>query len=84
MSLPLTHFVKRPGVGRAGRQVSIRRNFISVTRLPNVVIHHYDITISSDMPPAVCRRLFDKSTKTYRESDLGGAKPVFDRHKIIF
>ncbi|KAG0342673.1 Eukaryotic translation initiation factor 2C [Podila horticola] len=84
MSLPLTHFVKRPGVGRAGRPVSIRSNFFPVAHLPDVAIHHYDITISSDMPPAVNRRLFDELIKAYRESDLGGANPVFDGRKNMF
>ncbi|KAG0022022.1 hypothetical protein BGZ81_008706 [Podila clonocystis] len=77
MSLPLTQFVK---LGRAG---SIRRSFTSEASLPNMFIHHYDITISSDMPLAVYRHLFDESTKAYREPDLEGVKPIFDGHKNI-
>ena len=84
MSLPLTRFVKRPGVGRAGRPVNICGNFFPVACLPDLAIHHYDVTISSDMPPAVNRRLFDELIKAYRESDLGGANPVFDGRKNMF
>lgn len=47
-----------------------------------MAIHHYDINITSDMPSAN-RRLFE-AIKAYRESDLGGAKPVFDGRKNMF
>lgn len=85
MSAPqLTQFVKRPGVGRAGRPVNIRSNFFPVTGLPNKTIYHYDISISSDMPPAVNRRLFSEWVSAYKQSDLGGANPVFHGCKNMF
>lgn len=85
MSAPqLTQFVKRPGVGRAGRPVNVRSNFFPVTGLPNKSIYHYDISISTDMPPTVNRRLFSEWVSAYKQSDLGGANPVFDGRRNMF
>lgn len=83
-SLQLTEFVRRPGVGTAGKAVKIRSNFFEVTKLPTVIIHHYDVSISNDLPPPVNRRIFEQLTMSYRASDLGGAQPVFDGRKNIF
>lgn len=83
-SFQLTEFVRRRGVGKAGKAVNIRSNFFEVTKLPTVVIHHYDVSISNDVSPPVNRRIFEQLTKSYRTSDLGGAQPVFDGRKNIF
>ncbi|KAG0337299.1 Eukaryotic translation initiation factor 2C [Podila humilis] len=83
-SLKITDLVKRPAVGTKGKVVNIRSNFFEVTKLPDVIIHHYDVSISVDVPPPVNRRLFEQLIKTYRVSDLGGANPVFDGRKNIF
>ncbi|KFH64940.1 hypothetical protein MVEG_09668 [Podila verticillata NRRL 6337] len=82
MSTPqLTQFVKRPGVGRAGGPENIRSNFFPITGLPNKTIYHYDISISSDMPPALNRRLFSEWVSAYKQPDLAGSNPVFDCRK---
>ncbi|KAI9236747.1 MAG: Piwi domain-containing protein [Podila humilis] len=83
-SLQLTEFVRRPGVGKTGKAVNIRSNFFEVTKLPTAIIHHYDVSISNDLPPPVNRRIFEQLTESYRASDLGGAQPVFDGRKNIF
>lgn len=63
--------------------VNVRSNFFEVTKLPTVVTH-YDISISSDMPPPVNRRIFEQLVKSYRASDLGGVLPVFDGRRNLF
>lgn len=83
-SLQLTEYVKRPQVGKIGKAVNIRSNFFEVTKLPNVTIHHYDVTISSDMPPPVNRKIFEQMMSSYGASDLNNARPVFDGRKNIF
>ncbi|KAF9304752.1 eukaryotic translation initiation factor 2C, 2 [Mortierella antarctica] len=82
-SLQLTEFVKRPSAGRTGKMVNVRSNFFEVTKLPTVVTH-YDISISSDMPPPVNRRIFEQLVKSDRTSDLGGVLPVFDGRRNLF
>ncbi|KAG0020067.1 Eukaryotic translation initiation factor 2C [Podila clonocystis] len=83
-TLQMTEFVRRPGAGRTGKAMNIRSNFFEVTKLPTVIIHHYDVTISSDMPPPMNRRVFEQLIKSYRAPDLGGAQPVFDGRKNLF
>ncbi|KAG0335588.1 Eukaryotic translation initiation factor 2C [Podila horticola] len=82
--LQLTDYVKRPQIGKLGKPVNIRSNFFEVTKLPNVTIHHYDVTISSDMPPPVNRKIFEQMMSSYGASDLNNARPVFDGRKNIF
>ena len=82
--LQLTEFVKRPGVGRAGRPVRIRANFFEITQLPSINVQHYDVTITPDVPPLVNRRVFQNLVQVHGASDLGGSQPVFDGRKNIF
>ncbi|KAG0307405.1 hypothetical protein BGZ98_000370, partial [Dissophora globulifera] len=83
-SLQVTEFVRRPDVGTMGRPVTIRANFFEITRLPNLNVHHYDVTITPDVPPLLNRRIFQQMIHVHSETDLGGAKPVFDGRKSIF
>jgi eukaryotic translation initiation factor 2C len=86
MSAPikLTDLVKRPNPGQAGRPIQVRTNFFEVKTLPNINIHHYDVTITPDVPPPVNRRIFDQFVLLNSKSDLGDAKPVFDGKKNLF
>ncbi len=52
--------------------------------LPNTTIYHYDVTITPDVPPPVNRRVFEQFQGQYRESDLGGVRPIYDGRKNIF
>ncbi|KAF9096333.1 eukaryotic translation initiation factor 2C, 2 [Mortierella sp. GBA35] len=87
MSAPptqITEYVRRPGPGTAGKPAIIHSNFFEVKQLPNIITHHYDVTITPDVPPPVNRRIFNQIATDYRESDLDGARPVFDGRKNMF
>ncbi|KAF9207103.1 eukaryotic translation initiation factor 2C, 2 [Haplosporangium sp. Z 27] len=83
-ALQLTDYVKRPSVGKAGRQIQVRSNFFEITQLPNITIHHYDMSVTPDVPPLLNRKIFDQFITLYRESDLEGTRPVFDGRKNMF
>ncbi|KAF9193168.1 Eukaryotic translation initiation factor 2C [Haplosporangium sp. Z 11] len=83
-SLQVTEFTKRPASGTLGRPIKIRSNFFEITQLPRITVHHYDVTITPDVPPLVNRRIFTQMTSVYGQSDLGGVQPVFDGRKSIF
>ncbi|KAF9112449.1 Eukaryotic translation initiation factor 2C [Mortierella sp. AM989] len=84
MSLQLTEFVQRPGVGKAGKAIQVRSNYFEITQLPNIIIYHYDMSVTPDVPPPVNRKIFVQFMAQYRESDLEGARPVFDGRKNLF
>ncbi|KAF9951047.1 eukaryotic translation initiation factor 2C, 2 [Mortierella alpina] len=83
-SLQITPFVRRPAAGKAGKPITIRSNFFEVLQLPDITVNHYDVTITPDVPPPVNRKVFTQLLETYRDSDLGGARPVFDGRKNLF
>src|SRR5690554_1903993 len=64
-SLQVTEFTKRPAPGTLGRSVRIRSNFFEITQLPRITVHHYDVTITPDVPPLVNRRVFAHMTLVY-------------------
>jgi hypothetical protein len=81
-NLQLTEFVKRPNVGSTGRATRVRANFFEVQSFPENNIHHYDITITPDVPPVINRKIW----KTFEEQDgqgsLNGIKPVFSSRAL--
>ncbi|KAF9087913.1 eukaryotic translation initiation factor 2C, 2 [Mortierella sp. AD031] len=83
-SMQVTEYVRRPTPGRSGKPVNIYSNFFEVKQLPNITIHHYDMTITPDVPPPVNRKIFEQLVSDCRESDLNGARPVFDGRKNMF
>ncbi|KAK3825007.1 MAG: Piwi domain-containing protein, partial [Benniella sp.] len=83
-SLQLTNYVKRPDFGKAGKVVQVRSNHFEVTKLPNITIYHYDISVVPDVTPSVNRRIFTELMARHRESDLGNIHPVFDGRKNMF
>ncbi|KAG9326406.1 hypothetical protein KVV02_008026 [Mortierella alpina] len=84
MSLQITPYVKRPGVGEKGVAMQVRSNYFEITQLPDTIIYHYDVTITPDVPPPVNRRVYEQFQTQYRDSDLGGVRPVYDGRKNIF
>jgi hypothetical protein len=76
--MELTQFVKRPGVGHIGRSTKVRTNFFEITSLPDMIIIHYDVTITPEVPKRLNRRVFARFIEQYRVRALGGARPVFD------
>ncbi|KAK5809212.1 Piwi domain-containing protein [Linnemannia elongata] len=84
---PATHvvnYVRRPALGTSGQAISIRSNFFEVTQLPNNMVHHYDVTITPDVPPPVTRKIFHQVTTSYGASHLKDARAVYDGRKNIF
>ncbi|GJJ79067.1 eukaryotic translation initiation factor 2C [Entomortierella parvispora] len=79
-----TEVVRNPGPGTRGRKVQITANFFEVKNLPNITIHHFDVTISPDVPPSTNRKVFSQFIDQFRVSDLQGARPVFDGRKNLF
>ncbi|KAF9539398.1 Eukaryotic translation initiation factor 2C [Mortierella hygrophila] len=84
---PATHvvnYVRRPALGTSGQAVRIRSNYFEVTQLPNNIIHHYDVTITPDVPPPVNRKIFHQVATSYGASHLNDARAVYDGRKNIF
>src|SRR3954454_3215391 len=73
-----TEFVRRPGLGKAGRAIKVRANFFEVKSLPDANVHHYDITITPDVPPALNRRIYQQFEHMNSKGQLGGIRPVYD------
>jgi len=72
----------RPPLGTAGRAIQIRANFFPITSLPQYNIHHYDVQIIPDVPPAKNRRIYQQWLDLNKAA-LGSA-PVFDgRHNLF-
>ncbi|KAI1319425.1 argonaute 1 [Mortierella claussenii] len=82
--LQLTEFVKRPAAGKAGKPTTVRANFFEVSKLPDITVHHYDVTVTPDVPPPVNRKIYEQFIATYADSELGGARPVYDGRKNLF
>ncbi|KAF9194167.1 hypothetical protein BGZ50_006646 [Haplosporangium sp. Z 11] len=74
----------RPPPSTIGRAVIVRSNFFAVEQLPNITVHHYDVTVTPDVPPSVNRKIYEQFIASYRDSDLGGSRPVYDGRKNIF
>ncbi|CAG8471147.1 2336_t:CDS:2 [Funneliformis caledonium] len=74
-NVKVTEFVKRPGLGRIGRSISIRENFFEITSLIDSNIHHYYIIINLQVPP----ESFFQFMVLH-----GDVKPVFDGRQNIF
>ncbi|KAI8824387.1 Piwi domain-containing protein [Fimicolochytrium jonesii] len=51
-------YPRRPDVGTAGRQIQVRANFFPILNFPKTMIHHYDVAILPDVPPAKNRRIY--------------------------
>ncbi|KAJ3387739.1 argonaute 1 [Lobulomyces angularis] len=78
----MTNLTLRPPLGNSGRQIQVRANFFPITSLPQSNIHHYDIQIIPDVPPAKNRRIYQlwlENNKIKLE-----AVPIFDgRHNMF-
>ncbi|CAG8690438.1 3353_t:CDS:2, partial [Acaulospora colombiana] len=81
--LTLTKFVKRPGLGKVGRQIRVRANFFEVTSFPRANVHHYDVTITPDVPPKLNRRIYRKFEED-NANTLNNIRPVFDGRKNMY
>ncbi|GBC06890.1 hypothetical protein RclHR1_07120003 [Rhizophagus clarus] len=78
----ITEFVKRPGLGRAGRSIKVRANYFEVTTFPSSKIYHYDIDISPEVPSALNRKVFQRAERA--EISLSGIRAVYDGRRNIY
>jgi eukaryotic translation initiation factor 2C len=83
-SLQFTNYVKRPDFGKTGKVVRVHSNHFEVTKLPNITIYHYDMSVVPDVTPSMSRRIFSELMAQHRESDLKNIHPVFDGRKNMF
>ncbi|KAG0302453.1 hypothetical protein BGZ98_007480 [Dissophora globulifera] len=83
-SYQITEFVKRPGLGTKGLSVQVRSNHFEITKLPNITVYHYDMTVTPQVPPPVNRKIFVEFMNRYRDSDLESGSPVYDGRKNLF
>ncbi|KAJ3121651.1 argonaute 1 [Physocladia obscura] len=78
-------FPARPALGRSGRQIQVRANFFPVQSLPQRPIHHYEVVITPEVPPAKNRRVYQLwEDEALLSGNLGGVRPVFDGRKNVY
>ncbi|GBB98146.1 hypothetical protein RclHR1_03150009 [Rhizophagus clarus] len=84
--LKVTDFVKRPSLGRQGRETRVRANFFEVTSLPEANIHHYDVTITPQVPPLLNRKVYQEFEKSnhVRNCVFDGRKNIFTCERLSF
>ncbi|KAJ3089874.1 hypothetical protein HK102_005260 [Quaeritorhiza haematococci] len=81
----LWQYPVRPGIGSSGRQIQVRANFFPVQSLPGQNIHHYDVNITPDVPPAKNRRIYQLwEDSSLLSGALNGIRPVYDGRKNVF
>ncbi|ORY45562.1 Piwi-domain-containing protein [Rhizoclosmatium globosum] len=69
-------FPLRPALGRSGR---------SIQTLPQRPIHHYEVVITPEVPPAKNRRVYQLwEDEALLSGELGGVRPVFDGRKNVY
>ncbi|KAJ3073654.1 argonaute 1 [Podochytrium sp. JEL0797] len=75
----------RPPLGKSGRSIQVRANFFPVQTLPQRPIHHYEVVIMPEVPPAKNRRVYQLwEDEALLSGELGGVRPVFDGRKNVY
>ncbi len=79
-----TQLLKRPGIGKAGRPIRLKANFVPL-QLPNDGdIYHYDVVIMPDKcPRGVNQEVVAKMVQEYQKI-FKAEKPVFDGKKNLY
>ncbi|KAJ3259926.1 eukaryotic translation initiation factor 2C, 2 [Chytriomyces hyalinus] len=78
-------FPVRPPLGKSGRSIQVRANFFPVQSLPQRPIHHYEVIITPEVPPAKNRRVYQLwEDEALLSGELGGVRPVFDGRKNVY
>ncbi|CAB5198298.1 unnamed protein product [Rhizophagus irregularis] len=83
MSKETFQIAKRPGFGNKGVPIRVRTNFFEVTKIPDMKIIHYYVTIFPKVSLRLNRKVFNHFSEDYQRV-LGGVKPVFDGKKNMF
>ncbi|KAJ3416061.1 eukaryotic translation initiation factor 2C, 2 [Chytridiales sp. JEL 0842] len=87
LSAPISpySFPQRPGTGNSGRLIQVRANFFPIHSLPQNPIHHYEVSITPDVPPAKNRRVYQLwEDEALLSGELGGVRPVFDGRRNVY
>jgi hypothetical protein len=78
-------YPKRPGYGRTGRPITVVTNHYLFRRLPDGVVHHYDVDIQPATPspsnrpiPATVNNLIFDLFKLQLGDSIEGAGLVYD------
>ena len=84
---PVIPLPKRPGFGRQGRKIQLHGNFFELKIPHDVIIHHYDVTISDGkqedkIPKGMARQLFEDLVNN--NSKVFKTRPVFDGRKNMY
>lgn len=76
-----TKFVKRPGFNATGKAISLPVNSYEVTKIPNVKIYQYDVTIGNG---AEKRIVHSKVWNTQARKDAVGNDIIYDGNKLAW
>ena len=71
-------------MGTMGRQIRVRSNFFEITKLPDMKIIHYDVTITPDVPPTLNRIIFAEFERLNLAGALGNIRSIFDGKLNLF
>ncbi|KAF9973718.1 eukaryotic translation initiation factor 2C, 2 [Actinomortierella ambigua] len=77
-------YTRRPGYGTKGIRTEVLSNFFPVTKLPDVLVYHYDVSITPDVPPSVNRKVFSGLEDRFLASDFNHIRPFFDGRRNMF
>ncbi|XP_042965249.1 protein argonaute 1-like isoform X2 [Carya illinoinensis] len=77
-------FPLRPGKGSTGTKCIVKANHF-FAELPDKDLHHYDVTITPEVPSrAVNRAVIGQLVRLYRETHLGKRLPAYDGRKSLY
>ncbi len=79
-----TQFIERPSLGNLGRKILVRANFFEVISIPEANIHHYDITITPEVPPKLNRIIYQELKNLNSKDKFKGILSIYDGHKNIY
>jgi eukaryotic translation initiation factor 2C len=71
----------RPGLGKDGRPIKLRANYLKVTALPQKTLFHYNFVVEPPVKTPVSFKLF--SNMAFQNS-FGDAMPIFDGNSSIY
>lgn len=78
-------FPSRPGFGTVGRKCIVRANHFLVQLDVNKDIHHYDVTITPEIPSKkLSRRIIGQLVSDFKQSHLGNRILAYDGRKSAY
>lgn len=78
-------FYARPGLGAAGKKLTVKTNYFPLKSLPDGNIHHYDVSITPEKcPPRLNRQIFAQLLDIYGKTKFNNIRPVYDGRANAF